>query len=276
MNTFYIDPTGGIAGDMFAASLISAGADETLMCKAMWLAASKLGKAEVHATKTDDGATRLIINVQHNQGNLSGHAAGHILNSVFEELALDIKYREFGMKALNILIEAEKEAHRTHSFLTDSHHHSHHDHSHDDHHHHHHSHEHSHPHHDDAYLHEAQDILIDITGAAYGLQLLDAPVQAQLLAPVSLGGGVIRFSHGEMPVPAPATKLILQSKWIPAQMGPLDTELCTPTGACILAALEATHVNSKAALDGCSTGHSRGGKDLLIPPLKVFLPLING
>ena len=268
MKKLIIDPKGGIAGDMFAASLISAGADKTLMLKAMWLAASKLGKVHIDSEITSDQSTRLIIDVDHQHSHLSGNEAKHILNSVFEDLEMDPYYREFGQKALQILIEAEKQAHRENTFLTDHHKH-HHEHNHNDHHHdHHHSHDHQHQ---DAYLHEAQDILIDITGAAYGLQLLESETTAELTTPVSLGGGMIKFSHGEMSAPAPATKIIIQSNWIPAQLGPLDTELCTPTGASILAALNCQKIVDIPEKTSDHYGASRGGKDLPIEPLKIWL-----
>lgn len=269
---------------MFAAALISAGADAQLMLNAMHMAAAKLGKASVKSGLAHDGAVRLSIDVEHEHSHLSGHEAKHLLAAVFEELELEPQYREFGMKALQILIDAEIKAHAENQFLTDHiHHHLHHDHEGPHHHEHgHHDHGHSHPHsHDDhhhhghshaeAYLHEAQDILIDITGAAYGLQLLNAPVTATLMSPVSLGGGKITFSHGTLDVPAPATKIVVQSNWIPAQLGPIGVELCTPTGASILAALQANRVAPLPTGALLYKGISRGGKDLPVPPLSLML-----
>jgi uncharacterized protein (DUF111 family) len=143
---------------------------------------------------------------------------------------------------LHHLIKAENEAHSTYDFDME-HHHQH------DHHHHNHQHAHeekeTHPHHHDipeAWLHEAQDILIDIMGAVMGLQLLSAPVKAELTNPVSYGGGSISFSHGTLKVPAPATEIMIKNNNIPAQAGPIDTELFTPTGAAALSALNATGI----------------------------------
>lgn len=262
----YIDPTGGMAGDMFAAALISAGADKTIMMDAMLKAARQLGPATVSDSLTDDGATRLHIVVDHKHGHLSGHSAWHLLDDLFNALNISEPYRSFGFKALQILVDAEIKAHKENTFLTDhihAHHHEHVYHQHGDGQVHQHSKE-------EAYLHEAQDILIDITGAVVGLQLLKAPVQAQLLADVSLGGGHITFSHGHLPVPAPATKNIFESYGLPGVSGPLETELCTPTGAAILAALNAT-LNKEQAGVFLREGISRGSKDLPIPPLKVML-----
>ncbi len=259
----YIDPTGGFAGDMFSAALISAGADEKLMVKAMEMAASKIGKANISVTKTPDDATRLLIEISHDHNHLSGHDAKHLLMSIFEDLKIKEMYRAVGMVALQNLIDAEIKAHKEHTFLTDHHHH-HHEHGH-----HHHGHVHEN---DEAYLHEAQDILIDITGAVYGLQLLDADKKAVLLEPVSLGGGMITFSHGTLPVPAPATKNMIDRFDIPVKEGPVEFELFTPTGAAILSAMFPEFKDGEE-LKGkeMKTGTSRGTKDLDIPPLKVFL-----
>ena len=255
-----IDPTGGIAGDMFAAALISAGADEKLMIKAMLKAANKIGKAEIKSEITDDGSMRLRMEVEHHHGHLSGHKAYHLLEDIFDELNVEGVYREFGFKTLDVLVKAEIQAHKENTFLTD-HIHAHHDHHHD------HGHDH---HHEDADLHEAQDILIDITGAAFGLQLLNSPVNAILSHPVSWGGGHITFSHGHMPVPAPATKIIFDTYQIPGEMGPIDVELCTPTGSAILAALQSKVEIGKTG-ESMAIGLSRGGKNLPVPPLKIEL-----
>ncbi len=263
MKRLYIDPTGGFAGDMFSAALISAGADEKLMIKAMELAASKIGKADISATKTHDGATRLLINISHDHNHLSGHDAKHLLMSIFEELEIKEMYKAIWMVALQNLIDAEIKAHKEHTFLTDHHHH---DHSHG---HHHHGHVHEN---DEAYLHEAQDILIDITGAVFGLQQLDADRHAVLIKPVSIGGGMITFSHGTLPVPAPATENMISRFDIPVKKGPVDFELFTPTGAAILSALFPEMKGDAGFKDEeISTGASRGTKDLDIPPLKILL-----
>lgn len=256
----YIDPTGGIAGDMFAAALISAGADKETMLNAMTKAAQRIGEVSITTSLTHDNANRLHIEIDHYLGHISGKTAYALLRSIFDELNIEDEYRQFGIKALQILIEVEKQAHRENTFLTD----------------HIHSHDHNdggtghHHNHDDAYLHEAQDILIDITGAVMGLQLLKVPTKAKLLAPVSLGGGHITFSHGHLPVPAPATKLIFNKFSLPGKKGPIERELCTPTGSAIIAALSAELVKHNN-IEIIKEGKSRGGKDFPIPPLRIIL-----
>ncbi len=91
---------------------------------------------------------------------------------------------------------------------------------------------------EESVLHEAQDILLDVIGAAKGLDFLKVPLDNVVcLTPIAVGGGEIRFSHGVLPVPAPAVIAILKRHRMPHVSGPVDVELLTPTGAALLAAL---------------------------------------
>lgn len=265
----YIQPQGGIAGDMFAAALIDAGADAKKVTNAMQSAAEKLGRATVRHLKTADNCSRLFIEVEHHHGHLSSSRAMHLLEHLFEDFRIEEKYREFGKTMLNHLIKAEKEAHETYDFDMDDHHHHH------DHHHHTGGEGHEHHHHDEvpeAWLHEAQDILIDVMGAVMGLQDLSAPTIAKLTSPVSWGGGSISFSHGTLKVPAPATEVMIKNNHIPAQGGPIETELFTPTGAAVLSALSAKEIEKlPSGKQAVAEGQSRGTKDLPVEPLKIFL-----
>jgi len=263
----YIHPEGGIAGDMFAAALIDAGADAEKVTKAMQRAAEKLGRSTVRHMKTSDNCSRLFIEVEHHHGHLSSSKAMHLLEHLFEDFNIKKKYREFGVNMLNHLIKAEKEAHETFDFDMDDHHHHH------DHHHHTggegHHHQHEAP---EAWLHEAQDILIDVMGAVMGLQDLSAPTTANLTCPVSWGGGSISFSHGTLKVPAPATEVMIKNNHIPAQDGPIETELFTPTGAAVLSALSATYTKEPpSGKKPAAEGRSRGTKDLPVEPLRILL-----
>lgn len=53
-----------------------------------------------------------------------------------------------------------------------------------------------------------------------------------LASPVNVGSGFVKCTHGVLPVPAPATELILRG--VPIYSGEIKSELCTPTGAALL------------------------------------------
>jgi hypothetical protein len=258
----FIHPEGGIAGDMFAAALINAGADAEKVTGAMKKAAEKLGRASVTHAKTAEGCSRLHIEVEHHHGHLSSVKAAHLLEELFDDMEIREYYRGFGRKMLKQLIKAEKEAHATYDFEMGHHHH------HTGGHHHHHGHHHEEP---EAWLHEAQDILIDVMGAVMGLQELSAPAEASLLSPVSYGGGSVSFSHGTLKVPAPATEVMIKNNQIPVKQGPVETELFTPTGAALLSALSAKNIVENPTNQPIKSGCSRGTKDLPVEPLKIYL-----
>jgi len=76
----------------------------------------------------------------------------------------------------------------------------------------------------------AVDSIVDIVGAAVGLDLLG--VERFEASPVPPGRGSVVAAHGLMPLPAPATAELL--KGIPLAASDVEMELTTPTGASIL------------------------------------------
>lgn len=96
---------------------------------------------------------------------------------------------------------------------------------------------------DEIRFHEvgALDSLADVVGSAtalHSLGLLDATASITVSA-IAVGGGTVRAGHGVLPVPVPAVVQILAAVGAPASAGPADGELCTPTGAALLAAMSA-------------------------------------
>lgn len=79
----------------------------------------------------------------------------------------------------------------------------------------------------------AADALVDIVGAIEGLAALG--VERVYASTLRLGGGTVMSQHGRIPVPAPATAALLAGA--PVEMGPVEAELTTPTGAALLATL---------------------------------------
>jgi uncharacterized protein (DUF111 family) len=76
------------------------------------------------------------------------------------------------------------------------------------------------------------DSIIDIAGAAICLDLLAPDVITS--SEIELGSGTVKCAHGILPVPAPATALLVQG--LPVKTGGFNREMTTPTGAAILAA----------------------------------------
>jgi pyridinium-3,5-bisthiocarboxylic acid mononucleotide nickel chelatase len=80
----------------------------------------------------------------------------------------------------------------------------------------------------------AIDSIVDIVGTAAAWCYL-APVSASCVS-VAMGHGTLRCAHGVLPVPAPAALEILRHAGGVMADGGIARELCTPTGAAILAA----------------------------------------
>ena len=85
----------------------------------------------------------------------------------------------------------------------------------------------------DVHFHEvgALDAVADVAGVCYALYLLQP--ERIVVSPVHVGSGTVRCAHGVMPVPAPATANLLTG--VPIYGGAVQGELCTPTGAALLA-----------------------------------------
>ena len=79
----------------------------------------------------------------------------------------------------------------------------------------------------------ADDAIADIIGACTAFYSLG--VEAAAVMPVTLGRGSATGSHGVFPIPAPATTAILSQSGLIVRQGTEEGELCTPTGAALLA-----------------------------------------
>jgi pyridinium-3,5-bisthiocarboxylic acid mononucleotide nickel chelatase len=85
----------------------------------------------------------------------------------------------------------------------------------------------------------ALDALADVIGCATALHSLGLlePSAAITVSSVALGSGSVKTAHGLLPVPVPAVVTLLADVGAPVSAGPSDGELCTPTGAAVLAAI---------------------------------------
>jgi uncharacterized protein (TIGR00299 family) protein len=108
-------------------------------------------------------------------------------------------------------------------------------------------------------LHEvgAVDALVDIVAAVEGFEQLG--LTRIYNRPVAVGTGWVRAAHGIMPVPAPATSLLLEGIEIAAN-GPIAGEATTPTGAALLRVLSSGQPPARwRAIEGGAWG--AGGRN---------------
>jgi hypothetical protein len=115
----------------------------------------------------------------------------------------------------------------------------------------------------------AVDSIVDIVGAAVGLDLLG--VERFEASPVPPGRGSVKGAHGRMPLPAPATAELL--KGVPLAESTAEMEQTTPTGAAILATV-AESFGPLPAMTVEAIGLGAGTRDL--PDLGNILRLFIG
>lgn len=116
---------------------------------------------------------------------------------------------------------------------------------------------------EEVHFHEvgATDSLVDMIGAA--ILMDDLGLESFSFTRPNVGDGFVSCAHGLYPVPAPATQDILLQAGIPFQKGPVEAELVTPTGACILAYYG--RYRSSGSFQGGRVGYGAGSRDLDIP-----------
>lgn len=195
----YFDAFSGIAGDMTVAALIDAGAD----ARALFEALDSLGTgARFRAEKVKRrGIAATQFTVEHEDQKKHRHLPQIV--KMIEGSRLSDRAKQNAIKVFEALGAAEAEVHGVPI--------------------------------EKVHFHEvgAVDSICDIAGACQALDLLG--VEEVFASRVNTGSGTVAAEHGVMPVPTPATALLL--KGVPVYARGPETELTTPTGAAILAAL---------------------------------------
>jgi uncharacterized protein (TIGR00299 family) protein len=107
----------------------------------------------------------------------------------------------------------------------------------------------------------AADALVDVVGTLMGLEALG--VGEVYSSPLRLGRGSVRSQHGLIPVPAPATALLLRGA--PVEMPDIEAELVTPTGAALITTL-VTRWTSPPSYTLERVGTGAGSRDLKEQP----------
>ena len=111
----------------------------------------------------------------------------------------------------------------------------------------------------EVHFHEvgALDAIADIVGCCAGFAHLG--LSRLVASPVALGGGSVRTLHGTISVPAPAVTALLAG--VPTYGGGVAEELCTPTGAALLAEW-VDEWGDHPAMSVSSAGVGAGARDI--------------
>lgn len=206
MRTLYIDCSMGCAGDMLTAALLELHPDKDDFLRRMNAALG--GKAVLSASPDSKCGLRgthvtVLINGDE-EGEATRHHHEHTsiseILSFIDSVPLEVKVREDAKKVYSLIAEAESRVH-------------------------------GHPI-ENVHFHEvgSLDALADVLSVCTLMHEL-APERI-LASEVNVGSGTVRCAHGVLPVPAPATELILRG--VPIYSGQIKSELCTPTGAALL------------------------------------------
>ena len=214
MQIAILDPFAGISGDMLLGALVDSGLDPE------WLHGlpARVGfpSVRVHIDKVDRCSvtcTKIHFEIEgdaghdHHHGD-HGHHGSHIgdLVNLVEQSDIRADVKAKAVMAFRLVGEAEG---RVHGVAPDR-----------------------------VHLHEvgATDALLDIVGGIGGFAELG--IDQVYNFPVAVGNGWVEAAHGTLPVPAPATALILEGVQVRSD-GPLVGEATTPTGAALIRVLSA-------------------------------------
>lgn len=223
MRIGYFDCFSGISGDMTLGALVDAGVDRGAILSAV--ASLGLPATLTFETVRRGGFRATFAKVDAAPEHVHRHM--HHIEAIIERSVLTPRQQELARKIFLRLGEAEAAVHGID--LAKIH------------------------------FHEvgAVDSIVDILGAAVGLDLLG--VDRFEASPVPPGRGWVMAAHGKMPLPAPATAELL--KGVPLASSEIEMELTTPTGAAILTSV----VDAFGPLPSMtveSIGLGAGSKDL--------------
>ena len=256
MKTLYLECGMGAAGDMLMAALYDLLPDKSAFLGQMnglglpgvTLQSEKtvkLGVTGVHMRVTVDGREEVSQDVHdhdhehrhdhdhdhehhhdHDHGHHHHHASLSHVQSLIRALPLPAPVVENALAVYGLIADAESQVHGVPV--------------------------------DQIHFHEvgALDAVADVVGVCLLIHLL-SPDQI-MASPVHTGAGFVRCAHGILPVPAPATALILSG--VPTYGGQVQGELCTPTGAALLRHF-VTRFGDRPPMAVSRIGYGMGQKD---------------
>lgn len=194
----YFDCAYGISGDMTLGALIDTGADfdelNRLLSK-LPLRGFQLKKSIV--SRCGISAVKIDVIITEEKHH---HRSLNDIKNIINDADLPTYVKNNSIKAFEILAVAEAKVHNTSI--------------------------------EKVHFHEVGgiDTIIDIVGSFICLNLLK--VDLIYASEITVGSGIVKAHHGELPIPAPATAEIL--KGVPIKSGDIIGEQTTPTGAAIL------------------------------------------
>ena len=238
MKTLYLDCSMGAAGDMLTAALLELLPDpDAFVEKLNALGIPNVQFKKERARKCGINGTHISVTVNGGEESESMHEHhhGHHHSSMQEtehiiaDLKLPEKVKSDVLAVYGLIAEAESHVHGV-SVI-------------------------------DIHFHEVgtMDAIADVTAVCLLMNEL-APDEV-IVSPVHVGSGQVRCAHGILPVPAPATALVLKD--VPIYGGAIKGELCTPTGAALLKHF-AARFGDMPVMKVQSIGYGMGKKDFEI------------
>lgn len=200
MKIAYFDTFSGISGDMTVGAFLHLGVSlDALRAELAKLPLSGYQLSQSERLQSGIRATKFDVEVSEPLGERSFRAIARML----QESALIPQVKETALRIFTVLAEAEG---RVHGVAAEA-----------------------------VHFHEvgAVDSIVDIVGAAFGLQALG--IEKVYTSALPMGKGLVPSRHGVLPIPGPATVELLKG-W-PVRLEDGDAELVTPTGAAIIAAV---------------------------------------
>lgn len=283
----YLDISGGISGDMFMAALLGLGADFEDFCRKMKalpmaeefdIRLRKMKKGSIEALKVDvltgdqehsgigggahphhhreedghshahphecDGEKGHFAPVhtreeehRHEHGHPAGEAHAHHhrnlrdILEIIERAEIPPRAKELSVGTFHALADAEAKVHGMPR--------------------------------EQVHFHEvgAVDSIVDIIGVC--LLIDELGIEELYYNELPMGQGQVQTEHGLMPIPAPATLILMEG--MRAKISPERGEMVTPTGAALLKALGAKEMPFERRMEIFRTSISCGQKEFRIP-----------
>ena len=238
MKIAYFDCFAGAGGDMIVSAMLDAGLDEKFLKKQL----STLGLKNLNIKITH--TKRAGIRATHFQPVFPKHQPARNLKQITQIInksKIFTPAKKLALKIFERLADAEAAVHGKDKMQI--------------------------------HFHEvgAVDSIVDIVSAAVGYHFFrQKGIEKFYCSTISVGSGTVKTAHGLLPVPAPATTILIKN--IPVTKGPADVELLTPTAAAVLTTI-VDDFGPLPSMNIAKIGYGAGSLDLPLCPnvLRLFI-----